>query len=112
MLQQIIGEAKVLEAEAIKAEDHAQQNYEAFVKETNQSIEAKQDGITNKNAQKAKTEQDLTAAKEDLQGKATEIEQLGADATALHESCDFVLKNFDIRQSARDEEVEALREAR
>ena len=27
-------------------------------------------------------------------------------------SCDFTLKNFDIRQEARDQEVEALRQAK
>ena len=30
----------------------------------------------------------------------------------LHSSCDFVLKNFDIRQTARDEEIEALKQAK
>ena len=30
----------------------------------------------------------------------------------LHKSCDFTIKNFDIRQSARDQEVEALRQAK
>ena len=29
----------------------------------------------------------------------------------LHKSCDFTMQNFDIRQAARDQEVEALRQA-
>merc|ERR1719326_2583138 len=41
MIQQIINDAKAMEAEAIKSEEDAQKAYEDFVKETNNSIEAK-----------------------------------------------------------------------
>jgi len=41
MIQQIINDAVAMEAEALKAEEDAQAAYEAFVKETNASIEAK-----------------------------------------------------------------------
>merc|ERR1712032_337211 len=41
MIQQIINDAKAMEAEAIRAEEDAQKAYEDFVKETNASIEAK-----------------------------------------------------------------------
>merc|ERR1719171_2859624 len=48
MIQQIINDAKAMEAEAIKAEEDAQKSYEDFVKETNRSIDEKSTGITNK----------------------------------------------------------------
>merc|ERR1719503_225739 len=41
MLQQIINDAKAMEAEAIRAEEDAQKAYEDFVKETNASVEEK-----------------------------------------------------------------------
>merc|ERR1719386_515270 len=41
MIQQIINDAKAMEAEAIRAEEDAQKAYEDFVKETNASIETK-----------------------------------------------------------------------
>merc|ERR1719440_2579348 len=41
MIQQIINDAKAMEAEAIRSEEDAQKAYEDFVKETNASIEAK-----------------------------------------------------------------------
>merc|ERR1712176_1416822 len=41
MIQQIISDAKAMEAETIRAEEDAQKAYEDFVKETNASIEAK-----------------------------------------------------------------------
>merc|ERR1719197_1687475 len=41
LIQQIINDAKAMEAETIKAEEDAQKAYEDFVKETNASIESK-----------------------------------------------------------------------
>merc|ERR1719482_1832634 len=41
MLKQIIADTKTMEADAIKAETDAQKAYEAFVKDTNKSIEEK-----------------------------------------------------------------------
>lgn len=41
-----------------------------------------------------------------------ELEQLSNYNAQLHQSCDFVMKNFDLRQTARDEEVEALKQAK
>merc|ERR1719388_601126 len=40
MIQQIINDAKAMEAETIRAEEDAQKAYEDFVKDTNASIEA------------------------------------------------------------------------
>merc|ERR1712026_111358 len=54
MLQQIITDAKAMEAEAIRSEEDAQKAYEDFVKETNNSIEAKSRDIVNKSDLKAK----------------------------------------------------------
>merc|ERR1719515_673453 len=48
MLQQIINDAKAMEAEAIRSDEDAQKAYEDFVKETNASIEAKSKDIVNK----------------------------------------------------------------
>merc|ERR1719238_2615019 len=41
MIQQIINDAKAMEAEAIRSEEDAQKAYEDFVKDTNNSIEEK-----------------------------------------------------------------------
>jgi len=42
----------------------------------------------------------------------TELEDLSNYNAELHTSCDFIIKNFDIRQTARDEEIEALKQAK
>merc|ERR1740120_502820 len=112
MVQQIITDAKVMEAETIRDEEDAQKAYEDFVKDTNASIEAKTRDIVNKSEVKAKAEGELVEAKEGKEAVMLELEQLSNYKAELHQSCDFVLDNFEIRQTARDEEVEALKQAK
>merc|ERR1719277_2085005 len=112
MIQQIISDAKAMEAETIRSEEDAQKAYEDFVKDTNASIEAKSKDIVNKSDIKAKAESDLVATKDSKEATMLELEQLSNYNAQLHQSCDFVLMNFDLRQTARDEEVEALRQAK
>jgi len=112
LIEQIITDAKAMEAEAIRSEEDAQKAYEDFVKETNASIEAKSKDIVEKSEQKAKAEVELVETKEAKEAVMLELEQLLNYNAELHQSCDFVLKNFDLRQTARDEEVEALRQAK
>merc|ERR1719238_1523256 len=112
MIQQIISDAKAMEAETIRSEEDAQKAYEDFVKDTNASIEAKSKDIVNKSDIKAKAESDLVATKDSKEATMLELEQLSNYNAQLHQSCDFVMKNFELRQTARDEEVEALKQAK
>jgi len=112
MIQQIINDAKAMEAEAIKSEEDAQKAYEDFVKDTNTSIEEKTVSITNKTEEKAQAEADKVEAETEKEAVMTELEQLANESADLHSSCDFVLKNFEIRQTARDQEIEALKQAK
>mmetsp|Transcript_19985 Transcript_19985/g.45529 ORF Transcript_19985/g.45529 Transcript_19985/m.45529 type:complete len:697 (+) Transcript_19985:67-2157(+) len=112
LLTQIINDAKAMETETIRSEEDAQKAYEDFVKETNGSIEAKSKEIVDKSEIKAKAEIDLVDTKEAKESTMLELEQLSNYNAELHQSCDFVMKNFEVRQTARDEEVEALRQAK
>merc|ERR1719376_1091591 len=112
LIQQIISDAKAMEAETIRSEEDAQKAYEDFVKDTNGSIETKSKDIVNKSESKAKAESDLVATKDSKEATMLELEQLSNYNAQLHQSCDFVMKNFELRQTARDEEVEALKQAK
>merc|ERR1719454_2525977 len=112
MIQQIISDAKAMEADAIRSEEDAQKAYEDFVKETNASIEAKSKEMINKTEEKAKAEADLTESNESKENVLLELEHLSNYNAELHQSCDFVMKNFEIRQTARDEEIDALKQAK
>merc|ERR1712226_148155 len=76
LIQQIISDAKAMEAETIRSEEDAQKAYEDFVKETNASIEAKSKDIVNKSELKAKAETDLVETKEAKEAVMLELEQL------------------------------------
>jgi len=112
MIQQIINDAKAMETEAIRSEEDGQKAYEDFVKETNASVEEKTKSMVNKAEEKAKSEKNLTQANEDKEAALLELEQLSNYNAELHQSCDFITKNFEIRQTARDEEIDALKQAK
>merc|ERR1719158_1130117 len=111
MMQGIIDDAKAMEAEAIRGEEDSQKSYEDFVKDTNTSIEAKTKDIIAKGEMKAKAEQEKVEAETEHESVMGELEQLANENADLHKSCDFTLKNFELRQTARDDEIEALKQA-
>ena len=51
-------------------------------------------------------------ANEDTDATLLELEQLSNYNAELHESCDFIVQNFEIRQTARDEGIDALKQAK
>ena len=112
MLEQIISETKTMEADAVKAETDAQKAYEAFVKDTNASMEEKTRDITNKSEEKATAEADKVSEEEALTSALNEQQELMNENADLHKSCDFTLDNFDARQAALDQEMDGLREAK
>jgi len=112
MIQTIIDDAKAEEQDTITAEADAQKAYEAFVKDTNASIEEKTKDIVNKTEEKAKAEEEKVKSEETLESVKTDLEGLSAEAADLHGECDFTLKNFEIRQSSRMQEIEALKQVK
>jgi len=111
MMSGIINDAKAMEAEAIRGEESAQKTYEEFVMDTNASIEEKVKDITGKTEAKAKAEGDKVEAETERDSVLGELEQLANENADLHKSCDFTLKNFELRQTAREEEIEALKQS-
>jgi chromosome segregation ATPase len=112
MIEQIIADTKELQAVTKHDEQKAKDDYTNFKEETTKSIEGKRDQITDLKGQKSKTDEEAVETGEELDGAKTDLDNLSNDKTALKGECDFVLKNFDIRQEARDEEVEALKQAK
>eukprot|EP00933_Yihiella_yeosuensis_P025613 TRINITY_DN1985_c1_g1_i1.p1 TRINITY_DN1985_c1_g1~~TRINITY_DN1985_c1_g1_i1.p1 ORF type:complete len:647 (-),score=238.15 TRINITY_DN1985_c1_g1_i1:245-2185(-) len=112
MLNQILTDTKALEVESVEAERNAQENYEEVAKETVASINTKNAEVEDTLGARAKTEGALVETKEALESSDTEIIELGTVNADLHETCDFVMQNFDTRQKARTEEMDALKQAK
>merc|ERR1719359_2191900 len=101
MIEQIIADAEAMEKDALKAEEEAQVAYETFVTETNASIDAAtKESITCAETQ-AKKESEKTETEMSRDGVMSELEALAGENADLHKSCDYTLKNFDLRQAAR-----------
>merc|ERR1719316_775256 len=111
MMQGIIDESKGLEAEAIRGEEDSQKAYEEFVMDSNDSVEEATKAIVSKTDMKAKAEAEKVEAETEHEATMEELETLSGENADLHKSCDFTLKNFDVRQSAREDEIEALKQA-
>merc|ERR1719310_71943 len=97
---------------AIKDEADSQAGYEEFMKNSNAAIEKANNEIVAKTEQKAETEATMVQAKADLEAAMIDSQQLSTYKAELHDSCDFVLKNFDTRQAARMDEIEGLQKAK
>merc|ERR1719353_392007 len=108
MIENVIKEAHESEKEALKDEADSQAGYEEFIKNSNSAIEKANNEIVAKTEQKAETEATMVQAKADLDSATKDSEALATYKAELHESCDFVLKNFDTRQAARMDEIEGL----
>merc|ERR1719213_1040275 len=111
MMQGIIDDAKAMEAEAIRAEENSQKAYEDFVVDTNTSLEQLKKDLANKTRVKSKTEADQLDEEVELDHIMSALDQLATESQDIHRSCDFVMKNFEVRQAARDAEIESLKQA-
>jgi hypothetical protein len=112
LISQIIEESKALEKEAIAGETEAQATYESFVKESNDAIAQLSKAVTSKTQSISASEVSLEQAKSDLTSTEEELTSLEQYRVDLHQQCDFVVKNFNIRQAARLQEIEAIQKAK
>merc|ERR1719401_3044981 len=112
MIQQIIEDSKALESEAVSGETAAQKSYETFVKDSNDLIAELTESVSSKTKAHATAKMDSETAKSDLDSTMGELEGLAKYEADMHSQCDFVLKNFEIRQKARMDEMEAIQQAK
>jgi len=112
MLQQLVADARAMEAEATHAEQTAQKDYEAFAKSTKAAIKAKNSSLLDKSEKKGQTEAAVVAARESQEGVRDELKELSQKDADVHSSCDWLMQNFEPRQSSREDEVEALQQAK
>jgi chromosome segregation ATPase len=112
LLEQIIEDSKKLEAETVATESKAQAEYETFVKDSNASVARLQEDVTAKSKQIEESKVEFQETSSDHQAAVGELESLAEYLADLHLQCDFLMKNFDVRQKARQEEIEAIQQAK
>jgi len=112
MMEKIIQDAETADREAVAAEQHSQQEYSEFVANTNGMLDSYEKSIAGKTEAKEKATADKLVAGQDLAAVETALGDLKSENKALHLDCDYLLKNYNIRQTARQEEIEAIGEAK
>jgi len=112
MIEKLIHEAQALTADSRKAEQESQAAYEQMVADTNGAVAALQKDVLTKGKAKGKAEKDKLQAVSDLSDTDKELEGLAKYNVDLHADCDYLLKNFDVRQTARSQEIEVLQQAK
>jgi hypothetical protein len=112
MLEEVLADTKKTEDQAMASEADSQSAYENFMKDSNKSIKKTQQAISDMTGARARAKEELSMAKTDLSQTVTELGGLHTTNGDLHKACDYVLKNFDARQAARSQEMDALREAK
>jgi len=112
VIQLVIEDATRTEQALDKNENEAQKNYAAIVNDLTASIEADRVAIEEKEQQVAATEVEKSETEESQLANGEELTNLAALLHAHHLECDFLLKYFDIRQKARQEEIDAITDAR
>jgi len=112
LVGQIVEDSEKLVSEATSAEYKAQKDYEKFVTDSNGLIKGLSEAVEANTKASAAAKGELAEAKGDHESAIGELESLAAYEADLHGQCDFVLKNFDIRQKARLQEMEAIQAAK
>lgn len=112
MLERIVADSRELEATATDGEKAAQKNYQELVNDSNAAIAAKQTEIMHNNDNLASSQTDLMSTSQGRNDTIATLAALAKTASDLHEECDWVTKNFEVRQMARDEENRVLQEAK
>jgi len=112
MVEKLIYDARELMADSQKSESGAQAAYEQLIADTNDNVKALQREITTQTEARREAAKDKRLTESDLTDAMKELEGLAKYNAELHVECDYLLKNFDVRQQGRAEEMVALQQAK
>merc|ERR1719203_2239490 len=93
-------------------EKDAQKDYESFMADASDKRALDSKAITDKEAAKAETQAELESNTESKKSKTIEAMETAKYIAGLHEECDWLLKYYDARNSARTGEIDALGKAK
>merc|ERR1719224_11156 len=108
----IIEDAHRTDDEMNADEQQAQKDYSEYVAATTASIEAGREAIAEKEKQSASSEGEKSETEESQLANQASLDKLAEVLQGIHNQCDYILKYFDIRQTSRAEEMDAIEEAK
>jgi len=99
-------------AEAEKQEEMSQKEYENLMSDSAEKRAKDLKAIKVKTSAKANTEELATSETSDLSSTKKEFMATSSFLSDLHAECDWLMQNFDLRKSARAEEMDNLKAAK
>merc|ERR1711865_952757 len=93
-------------------EKDAQKDYEGFMSDASAKRAQDSKAITDKESAKAETETEVQSNSDDKKSKTINAMETAKYIGGLHQECDWLIKNFEVRKSARSGEIDALGKAK
>lgn len=112
LMDTMIADLKAGAQEARFMEKQAQAEYVELMENSQTKRAQDQKSLVDQGGAKAELEEALTEAKENQALTMDELENVQKTLSELHGSCDFLLKNFEMRLEARGAEIEGLQNAK
>jgi chromosome segregation ATPase len=111
MLDSIRQDLKVEQKEVEMEEKSAIEDYDETMADSKESKEAKEKDVIAKEGAISRIVEEIVVEKKGLATATDEMLSLRDKMSVLHESCDFLLANYDIRKKARSAEIEGLQKS-
>jgi len=112
LMDQIMHDIQGDMKDAENSEKSATSNYMALMDKSQASRSGDVKSVTDKEAAKAEMEGKIVAIKEELASANTELMNTKKYISDLNADCDFIMKNYDLRQEARANERDGLLNAK
>merc|ERR1719160_1805208 len=112
LMDMIVGELKMSNQEASMSEKYAQTEYVELMKDSQDQRATYSKSIVEKTKAKADLEGSLTEAKQNQALTLQALQNVHDTLGQLHGSCDFLLRNIELRLHARTAEIEGLKTAK
>jgi len=112
LLQSLMDEAGELLDKATAAENEATTAYGELIGQTTKNIEALDAELTARSLSLARAKKQLRRTMNNIKFSIKEKADLGNQKNNLKSDCDFLLNNFEKMKRAREQEMEALKQAK
>jgi hypothetical protein len=112
LMDMIVGELKPSNQEASMSEKYAQKEYVELMADSQDQRAQLSKSIVEKTSAKADLEGQLTEAKQNQALTLQALQNVHDTLGQLHSSCDFILRNLELRLKARTAEIEGLKTAK
>merc|ERR1719281_1406444 len=112
LMDMVMGEVKTSIQEMKMNEKYAQKEYVELMEDSKESRATDLKSLTEAQGSKADLEGSLTEAKENQMLTLEQSQNVISTLAKLHGSCDFIIKNFELRLNARTAEIEGLKTAK